>query len=141
MSGSININSNKIFTGSDNYFLWYDYITWITRREILIEYILNDKIKDIDIYNPNGEDQTKNIMNNRTVRTILTDSMTPQIHSEIAGINSAYDTMIALKQKYGGSNDYSYWISKLNKLHANKESEIMTVLNKMKDISIKNFRR
>jgi len=40
-------------------------------------------------------------MNNGTVRTILIDSMSPQIHSEIAGINSAYDIMIALKQKYG----------------------------------------
>jgi len=134
MSGSVNINSNKILTGSDNYFLWYDYITWIIRREGLIEYILSDKIKNIDIDNPNGEEQTKILMNNGTVRTILIDSMSPQIHSEIAGINSAYDIMIALKQKYEGSIDYSYWISKLNKLHTNKKNEIMSVLNQMKDI-------
>ncbi|OUM58217.1 hypothetical protein PIROE2DRAFT_16575 [Piromyces sp. E2] len=134
MSKINNINSDKILSGSDNYFLWYDYITWYLRKEGLIEYIIKDKIKDIDIDNTDNKVEIKNVMKNGEARTIIVDSITSQIHNEIAGINSAFDIMEALKVKYGESNDYSYWTSKLNKLHTDKESEIMTILNQMKDI-------
>ncbi|OUM69820.1 hypothetical protein PIROE2DRAFT_2252 [Piromyces sp. E2] len=113
MSKINNINSDKILSGSDNYFLWYDYITWYLRKEGLIEYIIKDKIKDTDTENTDNKVEINRF-----------NYITNTQHNEIA----------ALKLKYGGSNDYSYWTSKLNKLHTDKESEIMTILNQMKDI-------
>jgi len=131
----INNNNDIKLTGSENFSLWIDHILWVIRKEKLIDYVTIDKIGEIDIDHPSGPNEIEAVMNNGKARVILVESMTPQVHSEVVGINSAYSMLEKLKKKYGGDdNNIAYWVRTLNSLSAKDETEIMDVLDKMNDI-------
>jgi len=131
----MNNNNNIKLTGSENFSLWIDHILWVIRKEELIDYVTTDKIGEIDIDHPSGPNEITTVMNNGKARVILVESMTPQVHSEVVGINSAYNMLEKLKKKYGGDdNNIAYWVRTLNSLSASDETEIMDVLDKMNNI-------
>jgi len=80
MSEQKSFSSDKILVGPENFFTWYDYTSWLIRKEGLTEYIVTDKIKDIDVDHPKDVDEITLVMNNGKARTILVDTMTNQIH-------------------------------------------------------------
>ena len=135
MSEQKSYNVDKILKGSENFFIWYDYVIWLIRKEALSDYVSYDKIKDIDVDHPTNVEEIAHVMNNGRARTILIDTITNQIHKEVIGIDSACTIMEKLKKKYDGDDtDISYWVKSLNSLSTQEESEIMDTLETMKGI-------
>ena len=120
-----------------NYTLWYDYIVTKSQKKGLSKYLIEDKIKDIDVENPKTTDEVTLLINNATIRTIILKSICSDIHKEIVGITSTYQIMEFIQGKYEGNRaDTAYWITRLNSLSTTKECKIMEILNEMKRIFI-----
>eukprot|EP00833_Pecoramyces_ruminatium_P002538 jgi/Orpsp1_1/1176570/evm.model.c7180000058122.1 len=124
-----------VLRGPKDFVYWYDYITTELVRRKLIDYIHEDKIKDIDIENTKSVNEIKELMKNAEARIVILGSITREIHKEVIGIISVYRMVEKIKKKYGGDfTDMGYWVRTLNSLHTEKKVEIMETLNSMKEI-------
>jgi len=134
MSTSSNQQSSIILAGSANYALWFDYVQTETRKSGITKYIYKDILNGVNVNDPPNE-RMKEVKEDACVRSIIINSVKPNIHKEITGLQTSYDIIQKLNGKYGKSyDDAAYWMEQLHKLKATKETEILPVVEDIKDI-------
>jgi len=134
MSTSSNQQSSIILAGSTNYAFWFDYEQTETRKSGIIKYIYKGILNGVNV-NDLPNERMKEVKEDACVRSIIINSVKPNIHKEITGLQTSYDIIQKLNGKYGKSyDDVAYWMEQSHKLKATKEIEILPVIEDIKDI-------
>ena len=82
------ISSNKFLNGS-NYRIWYDSIKTVVEQLELEEYLEKDVVQELYDNDPTNIEAIKKAKReNKRVRLIIINSITPKIHEDIIGIDT-----------------------------------------------------
>ena len=100
------ISSNKFLNGS-NYRIWYDSINTVVEQLELEEYLEKDVVQELYDNDPTNIEAIKKAKwENKRVRLIIINSITPKIHEDIIGIEAASAIIESLKTEYNSeAND------------------------------------
>ena len=136
MTDNNQFDKTTILKNNSNFNLWYDTIETALISQGLEKYITNDILKNLNEAAAKDEKAIASAKKeNNKARLIILNTISKEIHQDIIGIESVYSIMKNLKVEYGESNeDIIHWMNKLHSLKANKISETIPKLKKMRVI-------